>query len=229
MILPDDLDLIESMVGRQALDFDNLPKEFVEEYLTRLGMMSRAGKSGPLGPVAIMQLLRDMHISPEGKTQLVTVKDWSNVASGTVIVYEGRRGIFQATSVAGMVLIKLDGYRAMTEVPASLVTLAVRKVDGIDDEAFKAEPAPPAAIHTRSQDEIERDEARAKVSPEEQSVLNTWGMLEAGDPVKVAQADGTVVDGEFIDVAGDKLLVMVGSKRTRLAPSVVSKAEPQPA
>lgn len=214
MILPEDQQTIEMMVGRDAIDYLNPPTAFVNEYLLRLGMLSRAGRPGCLGAVELMHLLRQFKIKPVGKQQTVAVSDWSRIPPDTIIYCEGRRGTFIQTSGDGMVLIRFDGYRGQNEVPSRMVTVSEKIVEGMEDDAFEAEPDPEAA----------------KLSS---AVFLKWNGIEAGAPVTV-KSGNRVLEAEFVDVEDStNLIVVVKGKRSLVDASFVTLLseleEPAPA
>lgn len=206
------------------MDPNNPPKEFVDEYLIRLGMMSRAGRSGDLGPAMLCQLLRDLKIEPKGQPQMTVVNDWSTVAVGAVIDYEGRRGVYVGSSSDGYCTIRLDGQRVAIEVSRNRVTLALKPVDGIDESAFKREPEPAAAGLLKSEEEKQAEQKIEEPNFERQAILNQWGTVEAGEKVH-ALINGKTVDAEFVDVSEERLtlLVVYRGKRHELQPSQVQR------
>lgn len=206
MITPYDQDMIIAMVGTEYAQ--NPPKDFVEEYAMRLGMVSRGGGNFQgLGVLGVMQLLRDFKVEPRKKPQMIAVSDWSRVDKDTPVMYQGRRGIYQGPSGEGQILIKMDGYRAAVEVPMKDVTLTKSIVQDVDDKVFSKDPedAPPpsAALLEEPPEEQEPDE-----------LLDTWGNIEAGSEV-TAQWRGKEVKAEFVDIDGDNDVVVLinGSKR----------------
>lgn len=223
MILPDDQDTLKAMMGT-GMDPLKPPKEFVDEYLLRLGMMSRAGRSGALGPAMLCQLLRDLKMEPKGQPQMVVVSDWSGVAPNTVISYEGRRGVYLGAASDGYCIIRLDGQRSAQEVDRSRVTLALKPVDGIDESAFKREPEPPAAGLLKSEAEKQAEQSAEQPDFERQAILNQWGTVEAGERVH-ARINGKTVDAEFVDISEERLtlLVVYKGKRHELQPSEVTR------
>ena len=220
MITPNDQDLIISMVGTEYAQ--NPPQDFVVEYGVRLGMISRCGGGhGGLGAVAVMQLLREFKAAPKGKPELVAVSDWTRVEVGTTIMYQGRRGIYKGASGGGTILVMLDGYRAMIEVPSREVALTKPIVDGVDDKEFERDPddAPPAraALLEDAKELVKND-----------VLLDQWGDVEPGSVV-TAQWRGKEVEAEFVDIDGDNDVVVLinGSKRKLDASKVTTQATEQ--
>lgn len=138
-ITPNDRELISAMVGP---DFAAEPSEgFIAEYGVRLGMMSRAGVTQyGLGPVPIMQLLRDFEIETTKPAEPVEVSDWRKVPGGTPIVSEGRNGTFLSIAGEGMLIVNIDGFRANHETAAANVMLKAPLVVGVDDSKFDEDP-----------------------------------------------------------------------------------------
>jgi hypothetical protein len=207
MITPYDQDMIIAMVGPEYAQ--NPPEDFVVEYATRLGMVSRGGGNFQgLGVIGVMQLLRDFKVEPKKKPQLIAVSDWSRVDKDTPVMYQGRRGVYQGPSGEGHILIRMDGYRASIEVPRKDVTLTKPIVEDVDDKVFQKDPddAPPprAAL-------LEPDPVEEKQSDE---LLDAWGNVEAGSAV-IAQWRGKDVEAEFVDIDGDNDIVVLinGAKR----------------
>lgn len=244
MILPEDQETIIAMVGTAALDINKPPKEFVDEYLLRLGMLSRAGKMGCMGPLGMMQLLRDFNFVPVEKKQQAAVSDWTKIDQGTPVLVSGKRGTYYGPAGAGCVLVQYDGQRARVEVPFSTVTIAERIVDGMDDSAFEKEPEPPAAKLTEASDstDVTAEEVqqaapekkavkKAKNSaagvrvddqpPEpaiDQEVLDVWGLVESGTSVKVKMG-GDYLPAEFVDCQKDNTLSIVLDGKKMVVPA----------
>lgn len=248
MILPEDQEIIIAMVGTSGFDLNAPPSGFVDEYLLRLGMLSRAGKMGPLGHIGMVHLLREFQIAPVAKKEPEQVGDWTNINQGTPVLIEGRKGTYFGPSGAGFVLVQLEGQRMRIEVPKASVTVAPSVVDGLSESDFKREPDPPAAKLTEAKPElVEKPEANAEPKPEikkaknaaagvrvddqppepniDQEVLNKWGLVEPGTPVQV-QIGGKQFPAEFSDCQkDDKLSVVIDGKKKVVSASDVTLAE----
>ena len=218
MIPPNDQDLIISMVGTEY--GQNPPKDFVLEYGVRLGMLSRAGGApNGIGVVSMMQLLREFDVAPHKKPVIVEVSDWTKVGVGTPVLYQGRRGVYKGSSGEGMILVSLDGYKAMIEVSKKEVTLTKPLVESVNDKVFDKDPddvtPPRAALLDKEGDAKEQD-----------ILLDEWGGLEAGSEV-MAVWRGKEVKGEFVDIEGDNDVVVLinGTKRKLDASKVTVQAQ----
>jgi hypothetical protein len=243
MILPEDQETIIAMVGVHAIDLNAPPKAFVDEYLLRLGMMSRAGKQGCLGPAGMMQLLRDQNIAPVEKKAQAAVSDWTRINQGTPILCAGKRGVYYGPAGSGCVLVQFEGQRARVEVPFSTVTIAEPIVDGMDDDAFDREPEPPAAKLTEAKPEVVQEattESKPEAKPEkkkaknsaagvrvddqppepaiDQEVLDMWGLVDSGTAVKLKVGDEWM-PAEFVDCQKDNTLSVVLDGKKMVVPA----------
>ena len=218
MITPNDQDLIISMVGTQYAQ--NPPKDFVVEYGVRLGMLSRAGGApNGIGVVAMMQLLREFNVTPKKKPVVIEVSDWTKVSVGTPVLYQGRRGAYKGSSGEGMILVSLDGYKAMIEVNKQEVTLTKPLVEDVDDKVFEKDPDDKVPARAAL---LEDSEEESK----EDSLLNEWGGVDAGSEV-MAVWRGKEVKAEFVDIEGDNDVVVLinGTKRKLDASKVKVQAQ----
>jgi hypothetical protein len=233
MILPEDQEIIIAMVG-VAIDINNPPKEFVDEYLLRLGMLGRAGRQGGLGALGMMALLRKFEVEPAAKKTPDAVSDWTRVDQGETVMVAGRRARYFGPAGSGCLLIQYEGQRAKVEVPIGTVTRAGKVVDGIDDQAFEKDPEPPAAALTeagakkpaaKKSKKSERVDDQPPEPEVDQEVLNAWGLVDPGSPVKVKIGEDWL-DAEFADCQKDDLLsIVLDGKKMTVAASDVSKPE----
>ena len=217
MITPSDLDIILAMAGQ---DFGNQPpQDFVAEYETRLRMLASVGVTGGLGPVAVMQLLRDFKITKQSHQQASPiVADWSQVKPDSRIHYQGRDGVFSRVEGQGTILIKLDGYRALHEVPSSEVTLKDPLVEGVADEVFRRDPAESNFPDKSQQGEGDNGPSEAFLK---------WQGIEAGTEVTFKDEDGKEQTGQFLDIEdNDQVTMFVGDDEVRVDASQVELPEP---
>jgi len=225
MLMPLDEETVVAMVGVGSVA--NLPKEFMDEYLLRATMLARAGKAGPIGPLAMLHLIREFKLEPPKPKVAVEVSDWDTMAKGSRIVFRGQGGVYCGNSSLSTVLIRLDGRNAQEEVLASEVKSDENQIaPGIPNAAFEREPLPPAAKLTEPRSGIAGDIIRPEIEPEAQekaaAILSQWGMVDAGSPVWVrGGGDGEWIAGEYVDVSeqgaagkSSTLVVAIDGKRT---------------
>ena len=198
MITPSDRELMSAMVNTQFVDLEQYPEGFVDEYGIRLGMINRAGVSTPgLGPLGVMQLLRDFKVASGAIEQnLTAVSNWREVPVDTIIMCEGRRGRFKGILGEGRIEVQLDGFRAHHEVPASSCTLAKPLVAGVENSAFDNEPLTAAQQGVVESEKAQFDEAWL-----------AWNNIEAGTEVIYEDDKGQTCAGEFVDFQDGKVVL----------------------
>ena len=140
MIVPDDEICIQNMLGVDAIS-----PVIEEEYLVRARMMHRQLAGGPIGPVAIVDMLRFLGFGPPVPSTGTSGKPvvWRDIDVGTDIElhFEGQwKGgyTFQGEVGGGTIAIK-DG-RRIDEYPAWRVRLSTMGLaPDLNRESFTAE------------------------------------------------------------------------------------------
>jgi hypothetical protein len=174
MITPHDHDMIIAMVGPEFAQ--KPPEDFVVEYALRLGMVARGGGNFQgLGVLGVMQILRDFKVEPRKKPKLIEVSDWSRVDKQTAVMYQGRRGVYQGPSGEGHILLRMDGYRALIEVPRKDVTLTKPVVEDVDDKVFERDPddAPPPRAALLDPEPVEEEPNKPKPRRKQRTTKET--------------------------------------------------------
>ena len=213
MITVNDQELIGAMVGN--VFEGGYPEDFADEYQIRLRMIARGGMVGGLGPIAIMQLLRDFNISPAKPDTYEEVNDWRLMTQGTVVYVEGQKGTFDSVSTDGRLLVKIDGSGPIREVNASTVKVKAAIVEGVPDAAF--EPHPDDELTDKQRLEEEKNAPPSKAD----MLFAAWQGVEAGETVMVEIA-GESFEAEYVDVDGDKIAVLLEDEVQSFDPSQVT-------
>lgn len=133
MMILADVDSLQRMLG---VPQERFPAAMVAEYGLRLRMFHSDGNSGPLGTVALIDLLRSMKLGPKPKSDPPTQIDWSRVPADGSIHVELKRisketkkiewvsGVFVGQVGAGTLAVRLDGDSWVYEAPRFDVRLA---------------------------------------------------------------------------------------------------------
>lgn len=238
MLMPLDEETVVAMVGVGSVE--NLPKEFMDEYLLRATMLARAGKAGPIGAVAMLHLIREFKIEPAKPKVAVEVDDWDTMAKGSRIIFRGQGGVYCGNASLSTVLIRLDGRNAQEEVLANEVKSDENQIaPGIPNSAFEREPLPAAIRHTEPRSGIQGEIIKPELDPTAQeqaeALLSQWGMVDAGVPIWCRGAnEGEWIEGEYVDVSeqgaagkSSTLVVSIGGKRTIVDSADVTLENPK--
>jgi hypothetical protein len=137
MIVPDDEICIQNMLG-----VDAIAPEIEEEYLIRARMLHRQLSGGPIGPVAVVDMLRSLGYGPPVPTSGASDKPvvWRDVVVGTEIDLhiedQWKSGYTFQGEVGGGTLAIKDG-RRIDEYPAYRVRLSAMGLESdLDRKSF---------------------------------------------------------------------------------------------
>lgn len=211
-IHPSDCRQITAMLGTEP------PKELEQEYITRLRMLRLAGHSGPLGPVALVDLIRSLGFDPAEEPQPCV--PWERYPADGSIRVEAQwsagnwlRGVFRGVVAVGPVRIavQLDGEPIARDFVPSDVRLAADQcrpqcdtVSLFPDESIDASGAP-------------CDMEVPDIGPDDPTILSIrqpaheefdWCLVGAGRDVFVREGSGEIV-GSMMAVAGNSILLQV--------------------
>lgn len=213
MITNRDQELIVAMVGPV---FDQgYPSDLLDEYKIRLSMLARAGSIAGLGPMGVMQLLRDFDVKPPAPTTTKSIDDWGQVAVDTPIAHRGQTGLFKGKCGPGTLYVRLDGFQANHEVAEMDVTVRMPRVQGVDDTAFEKEELSP--VEKIAQEDVSIEDVDEEDGPTEADHLFAkWETVDAGSKVTVDLGDGEETEAEFFDVENGKVVVLIGEKQHQL-------------
>ena len=133
MFREEDARIFETMTGK-----DVAPEEFMTEYLIRLRMFHRAGGSGSLGIVGMLDLCRSQGIGPpDGTKDNAKATDWRKVPISTKVraVVNGKwvPGYFKGIAGSGTLAVLLDGDTVVREFGGTKVSLAPLEVPDVPD------------------------------------------------------------------------------------------------
>lgn len=195
MLHEEDEALIGRMVGANALT-----PSLLQEYTIRLTMFHRGGGQGPLGPIALVDLLRDMGMRPpQLESEKARVDPRSLERGAPVMVKDANTGeihkaTFESPIAGGNYGVKYEGSDYVYEVCGYQILPA----EPPKDPSVKGDPP---------------------------SV--DWSTVEAKTKV-IAQLyeDGAPVEAEFIRVSGENLKVrpLEEKKHYSVSPDMVAVA-----
>lgn len=118
MMIPSDEDSLRRMLGVEA---ESIPAAVIAEYELRLKMFHSDGHSGPIGSVAIIDMLRSMKLGPRPSNEQAQETDWLRLPiDGSVHVeakvlssddneYKWIPGVFVGRVGVGTLAVRLDG------------------------------------------------------------------------------------------------------------------------
>lgn len=132
---PQDEDMLQRLIGA-----DGIPENVLAEYAMRAGMFHRSGSSGPLGPLALIDLVRFCGVKPPDTKPVVKVVDWFSLPSdGSVRVACRFFGSWEPGSYVGYVAngtlaVRLDADPVIRECRGDMVRLSeIPAPNGIGD------------------------------------------------------------------------------------------------
>ena len=171
-----------------------IPEYVLTEYEIRLGMYHRDGASGPIGSLALIDMLRSMGLGLRPPAKEQPGVDWARIPNdGSVRVLarintsDGEKqvsGVYKGRTRGGSLGILVDGDAYMHEVRPVNVRIA------------REGPMQPIS----SEDAFESDVPIAKREP--------WVSLDVNEIVLVTD-EGVYKEGKFQAVDGDEVLVLV--------------------
>lgn len=122
MLIGQDLETLQRLLGVQ-----DIPEKYVQEYEIRKHLHDLRD-SGPLGTVAIIDLLRFCKYEPPPKIKVEQEIDWRSVKKGTrvecIVRQEWTPGEFLGFGELGVLHVQLDHKDWVTEFPRKLVRIA---------------------------------------------------------------------------------------------------------
>lgn len=217
MFTPADHELLTGMLGRDLVDSDDWPEGFEAEYALRTGLLARGtGMSTKgLGPVLLLGLVREFHLGePTIQAEKLTVNNWRSIEHDTRIICDGRGGVFKGVSSEGTIMVKLDGYKALHEVPSATCTLAKARIPGVKDADLKPEPMTAA----------QEIEVRKEKEHFDEQWLR-WNSLEPGTDVEFID-EGRPKIGKFMDIDQANMIVLEVDDEVRvLDPAICTVPE----
>jgi hypothetical protein len=134
MFVQQDEDSLLRMLGGE------ISEEVKSEYETRLSMFHSDGNSGPLGSLALIDMVRSLGLGGRSRKVTGVAVNWRDVATnGTVcVIADGSPGKFVGFCDHGLLAVRLDDNEFVQEFRASQVQIGVQP-------APEKEPIPPRA------------------------------------------------------------------------------------
>lgn len=178
MIHPQDEQSLQRLLG-----VETPPKSVLDEYRIRLALFHRDGHSGPLGTIALIDLVRSQGLKPPVIPKDKTVVDWRTVATdGSVYVDvpmfgDLKRGTYCGMGTHGVLHVKFPGDEMVYECCPPAVKL-------VPPEDANPEPLEPEAVLTA--------EGAA-------AMLADWQKVEAGTAVWF-DWQGDIVPGKYCGI-----------------------------
>lgn len=220
MLIPEDEQMLCKILGVSALDAD-----VVDEYQKRRKMYDRAGQSGPLGAVSLIDLLRHINkVAPGESKSAQQVVEWETLPQDGRTRVEARffggwvSGTFQGFVEHGTLAIRLDTDDYIRECRRDMVRLV--KVLDEKPEPVKSEtpPPPPAPLvfnpSTGQLSDIDQDGDDSDYDGDDPDTAD-WNTLPEGSPVQFKLA-GDICFGAYVKPCkgGNKLQILYnGTKR----------------
>lgn len=224
----------EQSLGR-LLGTDQIPEAVKQEVAIRTAWYHRAGGSGPIGILALIDALRYLNVKPPVvKRNLDGKIDWRGVPQdGSVRVEAGplfnqwHPGTFRGFGPNGMLLVYLDEDRRVMEFRVDMVRILAEQPTVIDEISDFGKPdaraslleKPKAEVVVTSESPVEASEPVTEENPvfeqgEDEDVESPfdWRAVEVGSPV-YATIDGNSVEGTFKGIREDKILVSVKGRK----------------
>ncbi len=110
MLHPDDEQDLCRILRREEV-----PEDLVAEYDVRIGMYHRAGASGPLGAIGLVDMTRALGYEPKPSPDAPPQTDWriqpkdGRTRVEVILDGEKRDGAFAGFAPAGMLAVEIDG------------------------------------------------------------------------------------------------------------------------
>ena len=176
---PQDVEMMERMVPGSVDDI------LEQEYMYRYRMYHRSGATGPLGSLALVDLLRHLGLTPPKPGESVGKTDWKDVPLGNIVATsDGREGEFVGLIANGTVGVRFPDSPQIIEFRAFDVTPGPRAVPEDVIEDLPQEP-----------DKVPEVYQEANVAPEKADV--DWTKLSKGQELWV-KLDGDMYDATLI-------------------------------
>jgi hypothetical protein len=222
MIVPDDELCIQTMLG-----IDAIPEDIEHEYMIRVRMLHRQLAGGPIGPVAIVDMLRSLDYGPPTLVQDKDRKsiEWRSMEVGTQLhVFKGGKwrkdlhATFQGEVGGGTIAVKIDG--RIDEYNACDLRLTDNGLPAdVDVESFTApamQVAPQADARLSLLDdknEVEMKLESEKIHPDDEPPIPppvkqvNWGTVKKGTEVWFRDGEN-VYDASFQRCVGNGMAVI---------------------
>lgn len=227
-MVPQDELALQKILGSKAI-----PQEVADEYRLRAGMFHRGGASGPIGLMALVDLVRFCGLAPATLDTEPEHVSWGGYPQDGSTRVEARffgawkPGAFLGFGKAGSLLVRLEEDGKTRECMRHVVRLVV--VESKHEPVHEA-PTPLAAqLEAADSDSVSSNGQAAPVEQEKPlppvgagdpeaasrpfDADLDWGTVETGAEVYV-DIDGDVQEGKFVEEAGGSVSVLLGSGET---------------
>ncbi len=198
---------------QRILGVSDLPTEVVSEYELRLSMYHRDGNSGPLGTIALIDMVRSLGLRPEKVVERIAPVDWRNYPVDGTVRVQARffgawmPGVYLGPVEAGTIAVRLDGEDFVKECRPDIVRLLedeqeVAPADELPDARARLLDVPVAS--EAAQEPEEEQSAVAESIPGEKDKTD-WGLVDFGAAVFI-EHDDDYTEGKFCAVGANGLL-----------------------
>lgn len=211
----------DQQILQALLGVDKLPDDVVQEAELRTRMYHGAGAmSGPLGPLAMIELVRFLGYRP--KKQPVSNNEaviWRNLPTdGSVKITAGpyfgsmQEGVYLGMVSEGLLAIKLNTDGFVRECRQSMVKLSEETHEDFVEEAT---PLAASIKNSLPEEPAAESEEQAYEDKVEELPEFSWLSVSTGAPVWVSQGDDKEpLNGSFLEVLENgKLSVKVEGKK----------------
>lgn len=194
----------------KQLSSTEIPDKVLPEYMRRLTMYHRGGGSGPLGPLALVDMLRHLELGVEPAEKADEPVDWRTVEPGQRIIVDDGFGVmsgatFRGVMGQGILEILIDGDAQIAEAPGRLVQIDNSgnvpnlnlEEDEFSDDNFEFD------------DDTDEGEVYSIDGDEPEEVdTNPWNSVVIGAPVLVDDS-GETIQGRFQGSDNNQLLISI--------------------
>lgn len=209
---------------QRLLGVGEIPEPVLAEYRCRLEMYHRTGNSGPLGPHALIDLIRFLGLRSPKVDDKPVVIDWRSIPQDGSVRVEGRffgewrPGVFLGFVEHGTLAVRFDEDPTIRECQAHMLRLAKSdtlshfKPDPEDKPDVRADFAAPKVVDPPEQEESE---------PTWRADMD-WSSVEKGAKVWV-DCDDDIADGFYVGPGEDgRLIVRVNDRDLTVVPGAVT-------
>ena len=164
---------------QRLLGVATIPEPVLAEYAIRAGMFHRSGSSGPLGPLALIDLIRFCGIKPPDAKPVEQVIDWMTMPHDGSVRVESRffgswePGVYMGYVENGTLAVRLDADPTIRECRRDMVRLS-------------ALPAPKGDTVSLSGETQDKPDARAALL-DSKPVISLPG-IESVEPDEIPEA-----------------------------------------
>ncbi len=215
MVVPQDEQTLQRLLG-----VETLPDKVVSEYEIRASLFHRSGSTGPLGPLALVDLVRFLGLrSPKVEAPPVKV-DWRALPQNGTVRVEGkffgdwRPGVFVGLVEHGTLGVRFDDDPVIRECRADMLRLSDAplpkeglNIEPVSDTVSQEQPDARAGL-LDGPEIVEADE-----EPWKSKTPNIdWSAITPGVNVW-AWVDGDLADGVYVRPSDEgRIVVRVGEK-----------------